>query len=183
MDILLLQIIEQGFSIADHEWVVRTIVGFAGFAEQLHDCLVVDYHRIPPRAITEAQVFLLDQHAHRAGKITVAVRKHFNVLDTQVFAPLKHGKSIVDAQAIHFIDALADDFRILGIIARQMRTRTGRSKCAGQGKHYDFPTFEDVVCADVLPTKRVVATEGFVADSGFKDDVGNDTVHGISPVG
>ena len=53
-----------------------------------------------------------------------------------------------------------------------MRAGTGRGEGTRQRDNHYLPAFEYVVGADILPAERIVTADAFIADTGFKDDIG-----------
>src|SRR5690625_839929 len=53
-------------------------------------------HRIAPATLAEAEVVLVDQHAHTSGEFTVAIGDHGDVLGLLIFRPFVHDESVVD---------------------------------------------------------------------------------------
>ena len=66
---------------------------------------VVDDRGIAPRALAEAQMPFVDQHAEATREVTVAVGQQLDVFQTLMLAPLIHDKGVVDRNAIYFVDA------------------------------------------------------------------------------
>src|SRR5258706_1074849 len=119
--------------------------------EHLLDHAVLDEHRVVPRALAEAELGLVDQHAHLLGELAVAVRKHEDVAGFLGARPFVHDEGVVDRDTYDAIDAVGEQRRRELVVARHVRRGAGRRERSRQREHHDGLALEDLVGADGLP--------------------------------
>jgi hypothetical protein len=123
--------------------------------ENFLDHAVFREHGIAPTAHAHALRTPVDQQAHQAREVAVAVGEHEHFLDFLALGPPKHDKSVVDGEADDLIDAQAAKRVVALLIAGQMAFRTGWREGPGQGEKHDALAAENVVAGKVPPFERI----------------------------
>lgn len=88
-----------------------------------------------------------------------------------MFGPLEHHEGVVDTDADDVIDTELFEIVVSGFVAWSVGGGAGWGEGARQAKDDDVFATEQFFGGDVLPAVGVWATDGFVADTGFKGDV------------
>src|SRR6185369_9469892 len=121
-------------------------------------------------ALAEAEVTLVDQHAHLAAEVAVSVCDQPDMLDVLVASPRLHDEAVVDGDADHLVDAGAAERGHELLVAGQMAGRARRRECARQRENDDGAAAEQLAGGHVLP---------FAALAGAERDVGYSLVFSI----
>src|SRR5690606_35916948 len=85
--------------------LVRTLVIYSRFLNLSLSYTFVHIHGLAPAPISEPEMLLVDEHAHAAGVLPIAVRDQLHVLEPALPSPLMHHESVVDAEAIYIVDS------------------------------------------------------------------------------
>ena len=149
---------EHGVGIGDLEGVALDL----GLDEHLLDDPVAYQHRVAPRTLAEAQVFLVDQHAHAVAEGAVAVGDDGDVLRLLIRLPGVHDEGVVDRDAEDAVDAVVPEHPGQLVVARQMRRRTGWREGARQREDDDRLSREQLPGGDVHPLAALLDPEGDV---------------------
>lgn len=166
-----LEVAQHGLRITDFEWIGGTIVHEARFDKDLFDFAINDMHAVAPGTVTETEIGFFDEHAHFLSEVTVPIRKHEDVLQAQMLRPLEHHEGVVDTKANYFVDAEFFEFIVSGFVAWSMSGGASWGESTRQGEDDDVFATKDVLGGAVLPAEFVWTFDGFVADTGFKDDI------------
>ncbi len=171
------EVLQHGVGVGHLERVAFLV----GFDEHLLDHTVAHEHRVAPRAVAEVQVALVDEHAHLAGELGVAVRQHRQVVAVLVARPLLHDERVVDGQAHDVVDAVLAEHRRQLVVAGQVGGRAGGREGAGQREDDDVAALEQLAAVDGGPVVVAAHAERDVGDPvAFLAVVGCGVGHGSS---
>ena len=135
--------------------VFGAVIHQARFFEPRFDDTVVNDGRIPPRAHTEAQIVLVDQHTHFAGEFRRSIGDDLDVFQALILSPFVHHEAVVDRHAIDFVDPPGGEIGITIFKTGQLVGRAGRGERPRQGEQ-DYALVGEIVgCRLVFPTKGI----------------------------
>ncbi len=120
---------------------------------------VLDQHRVAPRALAEAKVRLVDQHAHPLGELTVAIGNKPDIVGFLVLLPRIHDEGIIDRETDDVIHTVGLEYVGQFVKARQVGGGTGRGEGAGQREHHHGLALEQLIRADIAPLTAFTGLE------------------------
>src|SRR4029079_2554316 len=110
----LVRLLRLGIDVVEHGVRVRhleRVTSLLWLDEHLLDHAVLNQHRIAPRALAEAEVGLVDEHAHLLGELAIAVGQQRHVAALLGARPLVHDESVVHGYADNAVHAVCQEGR------------------------------------------------------------------------